>query len=261
MHPGLFLREVNMNGVWGRAGRVAVASLVVSVGVVSSAAAQSVLPWNDRGFVSVNFGGQTQARTSVVSGAFGLYDETATFESTIGVGSAGLFDISGGAKVWKNLGVGLAFSRYADVSSADVTMTIPDPLVFDRPVTTTANVSDLNHSENAVHVSAIWMLPMSDKIDVMVFGGPSFFSLNKDIVTGFTVQQNTQTVSSITTDEKSGSGTGAHFGFDVSYRIIKNLAAGMLIRYGSASVNVSEVSGGKVDVGGFNYGFGVRVIF
>ena len=162
----VLFREVIMSGVWretgrGRIGRVAVAALVATTAMVTAASAQTVEPWTQRGFLSINFGGQPEARTSIVRADFPLYEETATFESTIAVGSASLFDISGAVRVWGNFAVGLGWSRYSDTGSASVLTSVPDPLVFDAAVQATTNVPNMKHSESGVHLSAVWVLPVT----------------------------------------------------------------------------------------------------
>ena len=60
------------------------------------------MQWTDKGYVTVNGGGQFGSHDLSQSGSFPLYDETATFSSTHKVRSGGMFDLGGAYKVWKN---------------------------------------------------------------------------------------------------------------------------------------------------------------
>jgi hypothetical protein len=228
-------------------------------------------PWDDRGFFNVNFASQAADRRSIATDAFPLYQETAIFESTVNVSSAAVADVMGAWRLWRNLAVGLAYSGYSDSTDAVFTASIPDPLFFDSPHPAGAVLGGQKHRENAVHLSALWMRPVTDKIDVAVFAGPSFILLSKDLVTGFDVVPGTSELASIHTTRISETGTGGHIGFDVRYTIredlnifgfsrIRKLGAGIFVRYSAASVD-ANVQGGSIDLGGLNYGIGLRVGF
>ena len=232
-------------------------ALVGGIGV-TEASAQVGSAWTERGFFNVSFGGQPTSRTVTIVDSFPLYDETATIESDITASVGGLFDIAGGYRFWKNVAAAVGYSRYSDTSSTTANASIPDPLFFDSPHSSSVEVSDLEHTESVVHLSAVYFVPVTDKIGVSVFAGPSFFSLNKDIPSDATIPPGGVTVTDIATRTISESATGGHFGVDLRYMITRQFGAGILLRYSSASVEVPEAT---IDMGGFNYAFGVRVAF
>lgn len=250
---------------------------LILLGGARTASAQWLLPWTDKGFVNVSFGGQTQARSNSVNGSKPLYEETATWGTGIGVGSGGIFDISGGWRIWSNLAVGLGFHSYSDTSSTVVEGTIPDPLDFDLFHPASFATPNLRHRERAVHLSAVWMLPVTDKIDVAVFAGPSFFSLRKGVPVDITIPDGGTTISGVAIATVSKRATGGHVGVDVTYvifedalqtigfmkdaGIVPDIGAGFFLRYGAATADVPEVNERKVKMGGFNYGFGLRIQF
>ncbi len=235
-------------------------------GVTASPVAAQGRPWNDRGFLNINFAQQTTERTTVVSDGVPIYGETATFESSVSVGSASMFDIMGGWRVWRNMAVGIGYTRYSDPSNAVVSGSIPDPLFFDQPRAFTTIVPDQEHTENAVHLSATWMIPLGNDLDIAVFAGPSFISLSKDLVSGITVQDGTSSLGSVTSSSVSKTGVGGHIGLDIRYTVLEDLAGiskmgfGLFFRYSGASVD-ANVQGGKIDLGGYNYGVGLRIGF
>src|SRR5687767_4767073 len=103
-----------------RAFGILTGALYLATGLAADASAQT-LQSTDRAFAGLSFGGQTKARTYTTSGSLPLYEETATFESTVCIGAASLFDVSGGVRVWNNVAVGAGFSRYSDTSTGTFT--------------------------------------------------------------------------------------------------------------------------------------------
>ena len=230
----------------------------VIAGLASGASAQT-LQSTDKAFGGISFGGQTKARTYTTSGSLPLYDETATFESTVGIGASSIIDVNAGLRVWNNVGAGVSFSRYSDTSNGTFNASIPDPVLFDTPRAGSATISDLKHTESQFHVSVYWLQPVTDKIDVSVYAGPSFFKVKQDLASGFTVAPGTATIASVTQTSISESAVGLHGGVDVRYLILKNAGVGLFLRYAQARVDTDVVQGGRIEVGGFQYGVGVRV--
>ena len=134
---------------------VALTASVLLGASATDAAAQAIKPWTGKGFLNVNFGTQTKSRTQTMGDSFAIYDETATWETSIGVGSSSIFDISGGARIWRNLAIGVGVSNYSDDASATVNASIPDTLLFDSPHASSVDVTGLQHKERTVHLSAI----------------------------------------------------------------------------------------------------------
>ena len=211
-----------------------------------------------RGFLNVSGGYQAAEQSFDISGSFPLHDETATFSGSQKVGGGGLFDISGGARVWRNLYIGLAITTFSDKSDATISASIPDPLVFDRPVTRTASAANLEHKETGVHVQATWIMPVTVDFDVALSVGPSFFSVKQGLVSGIAVAERTTTLGSVNLTESSESAAGFNIGIDGTYLVTPRFGGGVFLRYTGGSVTVGNV---KVDAGGFQIGGGVRVRF
>jgi len=240
-------------------------ALLLPLAAASTAAAQG-RPWEDNGFLNINFAQQTTDRTTVAIGSVPLYDEEATFESRTTVGRSAMFDIMGGWKVYRNLAVGLGYSRYSDPANALVLGDIPDPLFFDQHRSFETLIPSQQHTENAVHLSATWMIPLGNDLDIAVFAGPSFISLSKDLVSGITAKDGTSMLDSVQTTRISETGVGGHIGFDIRYTVLENMSGikrlgfGLFVRYSGASVD-ANVRGGKIDLGGGSYGLGLRIGF
>jgi hypothetical protein len=228
---------------------------------VPQVAAAQTMQWTDKGYVTVNGGGQASSHDLSESGSFPLYDETATFSSTNKVKGGGMFDIGGAYKVWKNnLLVGVSFSHVASKSNGSVTGSIPDPVFFDRPRAVTKDFNGLKHSENAVHIDAIWMMPVANKLDIAFFLGPTIFSVKQDTIPSpLTITEPGPTITTAVVSS-SKSTAGFNIGADVQYLLAKKWGVGGLVRYSVGSVSLPGASE-KLTVGGFQIGGGLRLRF
>jgi hypothetical protein len=218
--------------------------------------------WTDRVFLNVSFGQQWMNQQFRTEGSIAnVYDETATWEAPFDVDDSQLFDISGGYRIWKNLAIGAGLTRTSDSHAASFTASIPDLLEFDRPHVTTQTIDGLDREEQIVHISAIWMVPILDRVDVALSAGPSFFTVTQSYVSGMTVTPGQSTVGSVATASVEKSATGYHVAADTTVRIIRNVGAGFLVRYAAAKIVAPELQGDNFDAGGFQALAGLRIRF
>ena len=223
-------------------------------------AAAQTMQWTDKGYVTVSGGVQSGSHDLSSSGSFPLYDETATFSSSNKVMGGGLFDLGGAYRVWgKNLLAGVSFSHLSSKTEGSITGSIPDPVFFDKPRTVSKAFPDLKHSENQVHIDAIWMMPVANKLDIALFAGPTIFAVKQDIISSLTVTEPGPTVTSTVTSESKTS-VGFNVGVDAQYMIAKKYGVGVLARYAGGSVTLPGAPK-KLNVGGFQIGVGGRVRF
>jgi hypothetical protein len=224
-------------------------------------ASAQTMQWTDKGYVTFNIGAQIGSDDLDSNFSFPLYEETATVSSTQKISGGAFFEIGGAYRVWgNNLLAGVSFTRTKSDADVAVTGSIPDPLLFDRPRAVTTTAPDAEHTENAIHLNAIWMIPVANKLDVGVFGGPTIFMIGQDtIASAPTVTEPGPTVTA-TLSEVSKTTVGINFGVDVQYLVRNNVAVGGIARYawGSADIDGATESLG---VGGFQLGVGVRYRF
>jgi hypothetical protein len=214
------------------------------------------------GFASVNIGGQAGSHDLSESGSFPLYDETATFSSTNKVKGGFTFDVGGAYRVWKkkkNLLAGLTVSHVGSKSDGSLTGSIPDSVFTDRPRAVTKTFAGLKHSETAVHLDAIWMMPVANKIDVGISAGPTIFAVKQDTIPSLTITEPGPTVTT-TVASVSKTAVGFNLGADVQYMLRKKYGAGLVARYSIGSVSLPGASK-KLTVGGFEFGVGGRYRF
>jgi hypothetical protein len=211
-----------------------------------------------RGFVNVNVGAQPQRHDFSTSATFPIYDETATLSSAGRVKNGPFFDISAGGNVWHSLAIGIGYSTFSSHDNASVTASIPNPLFFNQPRTSTQDASSLQRTEHGVHLMAIWFIPVSTKMDVAVSVGPSFIRVKQQLASSATVAAGTQNFTPSVTTE-SGTVKGVNAGVDGTYMFTPRYGAGILIRYAGGKVDLPSVS--DVKAGGFQAGIGIRVRF
>ena len=218
------------------------------------------MQWTDKGYITINGGWQAGSHDLDTTTSFPLYDETATVSSTQKIKGGGFFDIGGAYRVYgNNILVGASFSRTTSDADVNLTASIPDPVVFDKPRNVTATQGGAEHSENAIHLNVIWMMPFANKLDIGVFAGPTIFSVKQDTVDTLSVTEPTPTVSASFKEVKKTT-VGFNAGVDVQYLITKMLGVGGLARYSWGSAEI-EGATDNLTVGGFQIGGGLRVRF
>jgi hypothetical protein len=224
----------------------------------SSVASAQTMQWTDKGYVAVNGGFQAGSHTLDTSSTFPLYDETATVTSSQDVKGGGFFDIGGAYRVWgQNLLAGASFTHTSSTADVAINGSIPDPVFFDKPRTVTATQAGAKHSEDALNLDAIWMIPVANKMDVGVSFGPTIFWVTQDTITTLTVTEPGPTVNAPLTEVKKTT-VGLNAGVDLQYMVSKKIGVGGLARYTWGSANIDGATD-KLTVGGFQIGGGVRL--
>jgi hypothetical protein len=237
---------------------VSVFALVASVIVPASAVAQ--MKWTDQAYATLSVGGQAGSHTLTTQTPFDLYEETGTLTTSQKVGGGAFVDIGGGYKVWRNLVVALTFSHTGSSSDVGVAAQVPDPVFSDHLRPATATLSDAKHSENVVHINAVWMVPVTDKIEVGVLAGPSVLMIKQGLSSGVTVTEPAPTVNNVTSTTAKKTTGGFDLGVDVTYLLTKKIGAGLLARYTVGSVKLPDATK-SLTVGGFQFGVGARYRF
>jgi hypothetical protein len=240
--------------------------LVVSALLLATTAAfaQGPAPL-EQGYVHLNVGVQASSEDLAQNGAVPLYDEQATFTALSEVEGGPFLDIGGGWRVWSQMYVGLSYTRLGDDGAAAITGRVPHPLFFDRFRDVGGTAPNLSHTEQAVHLQAVWRQPVTTAFDVAVSLGPTFFSVKQDLVSGLALAEgpgDNVSISGVPITEVSESTVGFNLGVDGTYMFTRRLGGGAFIRYTGGSVDL-EAPGATVslDVGGFQVGGGIRFRF
>ena len=241
-------------------------AILILAGTAAPARAQNKT-WTDRGFVSINVGFRPVETTFDDNITFTANAEQGDFDARYTTPAAPLLDISGGVRVWRSVGVGVGVSAYNKSSNAAITGRIPHPFFFDQRREVTGESSPVKREEMAVHVQALWMIRASTKIDIAVFGGPSYFMVKQPLVESLRYDESypfdTATLTGANTSSQSQNKTGFNIGGDVSYMLNRRFGVGGGVRVSHTQVELSSQDGGvvRIDVGGAHVSAGVRMRF
>jgi hypothetical protein len=233
--------------------------------MITATAEAQMMTWDGNGFVSANIGVQTSGDEIGVDARRDLFGEQLTVGSAAEIGGGSLWDFAAGYRVWRNLVVGVGYSFFANDTDTTATLSVPNPLVTDAP--RTGNVTaGLEHSQRALHFSASWMIPVTDKIDTAISFGPSIFFVRQDLVTDVAFSEVGFPFTSINVQgpvvtEIDETGSGFHVGADVTYRVADRIGVGGFLRYAAGGVDAPATTAGEIDAGGVQIGFGLRYRF
>ena len=237
------------------------AALVVAATVLPATAAAQI-----GGYVSFNGGTQATSTSFDDNVVFPEFREDADFDAAYGVGTGTVFDGGGGVRLANGLGFGLGVSRFNKVDPVSIDARVPHPFFFDRPRSLSGSRPDLTRQETAVHVEVRWFAPVSDAMELSVFGGPTFFDLQQDLVTSIAYEHSypydEASFGSASTTALSASAVGFHAGADIGFFFSEAVGVGALLRYSAASIDLPSDDGAvPVDAGGFHVGGGLRLRF
>jgi hypothetical protein len=232
-----------------------------------------------RVFVNVNVGALSQSQDLKQTANFLLYDEPGTWEANHTIESGGpFFDLGGGYRLHRNLFVGASFTQVSKQSrGVTVNASVPSPLFTDTFRNASGSATGLEHKERAVHLQALLQIPVTVEFAVSVFGGPTFFTVEDELVSGFSLAEaggdfTSVSLGDIRTEAQKHTTTGFHLGFDAQYMFMKNVGfmkdagVGGMLRYSKGSVDLTAPADTgsdtfKIDTGGLEIGAGLRFRF
>ena len=232
--------------------------------------------WEDRGYFNISYGGQSQDQTFTDTSTFTIYGERGATAAGHTIGGGGLFDVSAGYKLWQNFGVGIGYSSNKNKNDATVSVRVPHPIVFGQHREASATATDLNHSENAVHLQLVWMMPVTSDIQLAFTVGPTFFTVRQDVATVLAPQDirdvapfTSVSISTVTVTEVKDSPVGFNVGVDGTYAIAEyegfKIGAGAFVRYTGATLDLPVAPDTTRDeqpkAGGVQAGIGLRLRF
>jgi hypothetical protein len=234
--------------------------LGMALNASSDVAAQT--PGDRFAYVDVSAGDQAQARTLSIISTFTLNEETATITTTQRIGSGILGGVGAGVRVSNNIALGGDVSYFGRTEAASIAAEIPDPLLFSQPTTTTLRGVNLRHRELTANLTLTWIRPLKNRLDLGVFGGPSFIRLSQDVPVVSTASGVQPTTSAVLT--RTARTIGANAGARLDYAFTPRIAIGFFGRYvyGNIALPAHPYSldiTTNVRVGGAQAGVGARI--
>jgi len=207
-------------------------------------------------FVTVSGGGQLQSRTFSETTTFTLFNEAGTVTANQTVGKGFVFDAGVGRRnLWRGISGVVGISTFHGSGGAAAIVAVPNPLFFGQPSIKTFAATDygnLSQTDIAVNFQAVWTRPLTTKLDLSVFIGPSIIHVKQEVASPTETQNATATIQS----ESGTTGKAGTVGVDLSYRLNNRYSVGGFIRYAGGEVNLPSVS--KLKVGGVQAAGGVR---
>ena len=211
--------------------------------------------------VSVNASYLSASHTFDDTRTFDANAEQASFTTDYDVEARVGVDAGAFVRVWRNLAVGGAFTTHKDDRELAITGSIPHPLLFNHPRSVEGTAPG-TREETAIHLEVAYIVPVNRHLQVVVFGGPSFFTVKQSVVTAITFDEeypyDVATFTSADVDTEKEQKTGFNVGADVGYYFTKNVGVGGIVRFSQTKVTFSL---GEVDAGGAMVGGGLRLRF
>ena len=246
---------------------------VPSVGYAQSGPLST--PWDGRGFIELGGGAQGGSHLLTDTSRFTIYDEEATITASQSYGGGPLFHVGGAYKVWMNLLVGVTYTRFSESVDTAVLARVPNPLVANRFREAELRQDDLQHTENTVHLSATYMLPLREDVTLGISFGPSFTGVSHEFARDVRVSEaggppnfDAVTISDAafvrSSKTKASVNIGANLAYDLPFRVgsVGQLGASLGFRYSGGKTALDGASG-PVDVkfGGPQITGGIRMTF
>lgn len=246
-------------------GKAALCGAALLLYAVPASAQVKIRPWTDIVFASLSGAGQPGTRTETASSSFDLYEEAATVDVTRDIKGGGFLDVTFGTAILNNIGAALSiFSRSAR-SDGSVTGTIPDPADFNSPRTVASTIPGMEHKETWIGIQGVYGLGLDglglpEQLDFLIMAGPAIVKVKHDVPLAVTpadvVESPSGPVINVRTSLQSKTFVGFMIGADVRYFFHPNIGAGGFLRWAGASGDFDD--GSPIEVGGFQFGAGVR---
>ena len=248
--------------------RIFVASCLVTLLAGDTAVAQSGTLGRPVS-LHLNGGFQSSAAEFRTDLPFTLYGEDGQFQTDHRVEGGAIVDAGGSVTVWRQLALGATFTELRTSDTATLAGSVPHPLVVGRPRSVGSQGLSFEHRERATHIQIAWVFPIGgdERMDLTISGGPSFFSVTRDVLGNFTVTETAPPFSEVLVDVERRENTsngwgGGHVGADVTYMVTSVFGLGGFVRFATGSVDIPIATDPvPVDVGGVQTGGGIRIRF
>ena len=243
--------------------RVAVAAAVA----VIVAAVPTVGLAQPRVGVTVNAGTQATSTEFTTRSTLSLYREDGDLRADYGVDAGAFIDLGASVRFWRQVGIGVGVSQFQTTGGTGVTAGLPHPFHFEQ-VRTVDGSAAATRQETAVHVQLRVGATVGTRLDVTLFGGPTFFDVKQTLVSDILFEEtypyDTATFSRAPTVQRSAATVGFHAGVDLATYVTSTVGVGALIRFSRAMVDLARPDGGgalAVEAGGLHVGGGLRLRF
>jgi hypothetical protein len=219
-----------------------------------------------RGQLEVNGGLQLGTRNFKTSGTIRVNAEDGTYATEHVLKSGVMLNVNGGYTLWKQMGVGVGIAKFSTTTPASLNGAVPHPFFFNKPRPVAGPVSGLSRDELAIHLQARLVTPVTPRLQLTLFGGPSFFQVRQGLVSAFTWKDeypyDQATLATTQTASGSSSTLGFNAGGDVAFFLGRALGVGGSLQISRASLDLTSGNAhATIGAGGVQAGGGLRLRF
>lgn len=245
--------------------QAALLGLVLTLADAASARAQSA-SWNDRAYVNGNMTLQVTKRPFDDRLAPIIYAERAVLDAAHpGEGGKPVVEPAAGLRLFKNVGIGGAYSQRMVAETLTVKAVIPHPTRFNQP-RLASKAAPFERQETAVHAHVLYMMPVTPRLDVAVMAGPSVVRVQQQMLKGVEVAEGdapftTVALGNVDVLTRDVWTIGAHAAADVTYFLTPLVGVGVTARYvvGTAATLTGDGTPIDLKVGGLQVAWGARL--
>jgi hypothetical protein len=220
-----------------------------------------------RYFVGFGGGGQSAPGAFADNVVFPIYDENGHYRASYSTPRASALDAMVGVRFGRRFVLAAAFWRTTPVPSASIGAVVPHPFSYNTPRAASASGVAVSRMENDGHLQLTWLVPLSAHADLSIFGGPSLFYVQQDLVSALSLRESfpydTVGISGFQTVRNSKTAIGGNVGADVTVMVWRYLGIGVTGRYARGSLAMPSADTGTVNiqVGGAQVSGGLRMRF
>jgi hypothetical protein len=240
----------------------ALAALTWAQGMSTTALAQSVP--DSRVALHLDGGYKTNVTRFSQTVTFEQYSETGSLTSTYTVRRGPVVDAGLTVRVWRTFGIGVSGSYFHDSGFAQVSALVPHPFVFGQPRQVNGQAS-VPHTEIGMHFQAAYWARPSQRLEVVITGGPSLFRVDQDFVSDVTFAEtspyDTATYQGASAIRQRKTVSGGNIGGEVGWRVARRLGLVAAVHFSHATAQFPGSSAQAVVIGGLHIGGGVRLLF
>jgi hypothetical protein len=236
--------------------------LIAACGCCTPAFAQRTP--DNRVAVSVSAAGQLTATSFSQSIAFEQYSEEGSLSAAYSFRPKPVVDAGVSVRVWGPFGVGVSSSYAGESATAQVSASVPNPLVFGQP-RQVDGPADVSHTEVGIHIEAVYWVEPTPRTEIVVSGGPSVFRVDQDFVSDVTYTQSypytTATYQNAAVLRERQTVNGFNIGGEVGWKLASHMSLSAGLRFSHATALFSDANTTSVTLGGLHVGGGVRFLF
>ena len=202
------------------------------------------------------------------SSPYTLHEEIGRFEVHYDFTKALAVDAGIAYHIAKRFGMGFTVSYVDKATTAEIEATVPHPFFFAFPRPATGIATGVKRREMGLHLQPQYWQPVSDRVLLRVYAGPTIFLLRQELVSGIVTEEAGVTFHQVRIADHRSRGAGAvtlglNAGVEGSYLVTDRLGMGFDFRYsrGTKAVDLAGRVSTPVELGGLHFGGGLRVAF